>query len=53
LHEGFTGYPKEILAYNYAENLDLCFNNGVFDVEHGLILKLAEGGLITHALRGY
>jgi hypothetical protein len=28
-------------------------NNAVWDVEHGTVLKLAEGGLVTHAIYGF
>lgn len=37
------GYPKEIMDFNIDENIDMCLNASVYDIENGTILKLVEG----------
>ena len=54
LHRQFPAYyPAEVLDFDYSKNLDVFLNNAVWDVEHGTILKLGEGKVITHAIRGF
>jgi hypothetical protein len=47
------GYDKEISDYKFTEHRDVILNYAVWDVEKGTILKLAEGGYITHAMLGF
>jgi hypothetical protein len=46
------GYPNEILSFDYDEHLSLCMNNSVWDIENGIVLKLAENKEIFHAMFG-
>ena len=52
LHESF-GYPKEILDFDYDFNMNVCFTNCIWDVEHGTILKLSEDKIVQHAIHGF
>jgi hypothetical protein len=46
-------YPAEVEFFDYDdESLNLFLNNAVWDIEHGTVLKLAEGQIITHAVHG-
>ena len=47
------GYPEEVKSFDFDNNLTVALNGGVFDIEKGTILKLAEGRAITHALFGF
>ena len=47
------GYPEEILDFDYEKDIDLCFNGSIFDIDRGLVLKLAEGKEVVRALRGF
>lgn len=37
------GYPKSITEFNYEEDLDVCLNASIFDIDNGLVIKLVEG----------
>ena len=39
LHE-HCGYPKEILDFDYKNNLEMQLNNSVWDIENGVVLRL-------------
>jgi hypothetical protein len=43
MREAFS-YPPEINDFDYEKNLDLCLNYSVWDVEHGIMIKLNEKG---------
>ena len=45
-------YPKEILEFDVDKYLGLCMNHVVFDIKNGTVVKLCEGGLISHAMCG-
>jgi hypothetical protein len=55
LHDLVTvfNYPKEIQEFDFDKYLGLCINNVVFDIDQGTVLKLAEGGIVSHAMFGY
>jgi hypothetical protein len=37
-------YPAEVEFFDYDDSsLNLFLNNAVWDIEHGIVLKLAEG----------
>jgi len=40
------GYPPEIAEFN-PDDLSMCLNNAVWDIQRGNLLKLTEGKLIT------
>jgi hypothetical protein len=51
-------YPKAITFFDYKRNLNMPLRNIVWDVEHGLLIKLCGGKLhgqrqVTHAISGY
>lgn len=38
------GYPKNIRDYFNIENaIQMCLNGSIFDIDNGLVVKLAEG----------
>jgi hypothetical protein len=37
------GYPKSLADFNYEEDLEVCLNASIFDIENGLVIKLGEG----------
>jgi hypothetical protein len=46
-------YPKEILDFDYEKHLSACINGTVFDMEHGLMLKIGEENTVVKALYGF
>lgn len=46
------GYPKELADFNYDTDLPMCLNASVFDIDHGLVIKLAEGQEVVQAMKG-
>jgi len=48
-------YPEEILNFDFEDEatLDMCMNGAIFDVDHGLVLKLVEGKEIVRAMKGF
>ena len=36
-------YPKSLADFNYEEDLEVCLNASIFDIENGLVIKLGEG----------
>ena len=44
-------YPPEIAHYE-LNDLSLCLNNTVWDIQRGNLLKIVEGKLITRAYHG-
>ena len=55
LHENFN-YPEIVKASLFASMKNSKFiymNNAVWDVDKGTMLKLAEGCIITQAVKGY
>ena len=53
MHEQLN-YPKEILEFDIEKDQELCLNGCVYDIENGLLLKLAEHDcLIVKAFRGF
>jgi hypothetical protein len=53
LVNNYEGYPKELMQFDFNKHLNVCNNNSVWDIHNGTILKLAEGGVITQAIRGF
>ena len=45
-------YPREVLVQDWDTTKFIFLNNSVWDIDKGTILKLAEGGVITHAVLG-
>lgn len=45
------GYPPEIAEFN-PDDLSMCLNNAVWDIQRGNLLKLTESKLITWAYHG-
>lgn len=37
------GYPEQITEFNLEEEIEVCLNGSIFDIENGLIIKLTEG----------
>jgi hypothetical protein len=52
LHEDFR-YPSEIAEFNFKKIIGTAFNNAVWDIKNGCILKLTEHMVVTHALQGF
>jgi len=52
MRESF-GYPSLVEDFDYGNNLDLCLNYSVWDVEHGIMIKLNEEGHVTQAVKGF
>jgi hypothetical protein len=46
------GYPQDICRFDF-NNLGVCLNNTIWDVQNGTILKLGEGKRILTAIRGF
>ena len=47
------GYPKSIAdGFNYETDLSMCMNASVFDIDNGLVIKLAEGLEVVQAMKG-
>jgi hypothetical protein len=54
LYEKFEGYKKkEVLNFDQERSMNLMLKGAVWDMDTGLVLKLVEGRLITHAMLGY
>jgi hypothetical protein len=39
--------------FNFKKHLGVCLNNAVWDIDNGNVLRLGEGKVITHAIRGF
>jgi hypothetical protein len=48
-----NGYPADLVDFDYEKNLNVCLNNAVWDIEKGVIIRLGEDKLVTHAIRGF
>jgi hypothetical protein len=48
-----TDYPMNITEFDFDKHLGLYFNEAVWDISLGTMLRLSEGKYITHALLGY
>ena len=47
------GYPKSLAeGFNYDSDLQMCLNASVFDIDNGLVIKLAEGLEVVQAMKG-
>ena len=46
------GYPSCITDFDYEKELDMCMNSCVFDIDKGIIIKLAEGLEVVQAMKG-
>jgi 5' nucleotidase family len=49
------GYPESIKNFNFDEEsgeLQMCLNASVFDIDRGLVIKLAEGLEVVQAMKG-
>ena len=49
----FEGYPEEICNFDYQKNSGTVLNNCIWDIEHGIVLKLGQGKVITDAVSGF
>ena len=52
LHEGFN-YPKEVANFDFNKGLSVILNNGLWDIEHGTILKINENNVVAQAVYGF
>ena len=52
MRESF-GYPSLVEEFDYGKNLDLCLNYSVWDVEHGIMIKLNEQGNVIQGVKGF
>jgi hypothetical protein len=52
LYEHFDGYSRDILFYDYDQDMSVFLSNAVWDIHRGTLLKLGEGKVITHAMWG-
>lgn len=50
-----ASYPDALLSIDLDDEttLDMCMNGAVFDVDHGLVLKLVEGKEVVRAMKGF
>jgi hypothetical protein len=47
------GYPKSLAeGFNYETDLAMCMNASIFDIDNGLVIKLAEGKEVVQAMKG-
>jgi HAD superfamily 5'-nucleotidase-like hydrolase len=47
------GYPKSLAeGFNYETDLAMCMNASIFDIDNGLVIKLAEGKEVVQAIKG-
>ncbi len=46
------GYPDEITNFDFDLDIGICSNGILFDIDRGLLLKMAEGQEIIHAVKG-
>ena len=47
------GWPEEITDFDVnSDDLQMCLNYSLFDIDRGLLLKLGEGKKILAAMRG-
>ena len=46
------GYPASLADFNYEEDLEMCLNASIFDIDRGLVIKLAEGKEVVQAMKG-
>ena len=49
------GYPPEIMDFDWSEeseDMHVCLNYGVWDIEKGLLIKLGDDKEVLQALRG-
>jgi hypothetical protein len=47
------GYPEEILEDISIEDLSVCFNNAVWDITNGTILKMGFNKRVYHAVKAF
>jgi hypothetical protein len=47
------GYHERVTFFDYRQHMDLALNGGVWDITNGTILRLAEGKIVSHAVKGY
>ncbi len=47
------GYPKTIADFDFdSDEIQMCLNSAVFDIDNGLVIKMAEGQEVTQAIKG-
>ena len=51
-HQSF-GYPKEILDFDYVNDIGICFDGAVWDIVNERIIKLGEGKRVMRAYFGF
>jgi hypothetical protein len=52
LHK-LKGYHERVSFFDFRSNMNLALNGGVWDIANGTILRLAEGRIVSHAVKGY
>lgn len=46
------GYPASILDFDYENDLEMCLNASIFDIDNGLVIKLAKDKEVVQAMKG-
>lgn len=46
------GWPKAIEDFDYENDLEMCLNASIFDIDNGLVIKLAKGQEVINAMKG-
>ena len=46
------GYPEAIKDFNIEEDIGVCLNSSIFDIQNGLVIKVAEGLEVVQAYKG-
>lgn len=46
------GWPKEMAEFDYENDLPVCLNATIFDIDNGLVIKLAKGQEVIQAMKG-
>ena len=49
----FEGYPKSLLDIDSSKTLDMCIDNGVWDIQNNTVLQLGEHREVKKAYRGF
>jgi hypothetical protein len=47
------GYHERVKFFDFRSHMSLALNGGVWDITNGTILRLAEGKIVSHAVKGY
>ena len=47
------GYPEEMCDFDIENDIEICMNTCVFDIDEGLIVKVVEGKEVIRARKGF